>query len=77
VSEPYLPVERQAVALVAEGLAVAFNHNKAWWQRSRLPFEFVPLAREAVAVLLLLPRGRGLSNQILARPSAVERELTE
>lgn len=57
--------ERKAVVLVAEGLANVSNVNLRWWQRKRHPMDFIPIAREVVAILLLLPDGRDLCRRIL------------
>lgn len=57
--------ERMAVVLVAEGFTKAANRNLRWWQRKRHPMDAIPLAREAVAILLLIPEGRELSRRIL------------
>lgn len=61
---PLTPSER-AVVLVAEGLHRAHLVSKPWWAPRRPIMDFVPAAREAVAILLLLHEGRALSQEIL------------
>ena len=64
-----LPDDHRAVALVAAGLHRAFPPR---WFRRTSAMDFIPAAREAVAILLLLPEGRELSARILSTESSVD-----
>lgn len=58
-----LPAQHRIVALVAETLAK--YQERRWWQRRRSPFDFIPISREVVATLFLLPDGRRLVEEVL------------
>lgn len=59
-----LPARSQATVVVAEVLA---KRLKGRWKIAG-PMSAVPLAREAVGALLMLPQGRRLCREVLAHP---------
>jgi hypothetical protein len=58
-----LPPMHRTVALVAETLAKYQTPRR--WRRRRSPMDFIPISREVVATLFLLPDGRRLVKEVL------------
>ena len=59
-----MTADRQAVVLVAETMAKYARKRR--FRRQPTAFDFVPIAREVVATLFLLPNGQRLSAEALA-----------
>lgn len=59
-----LPPTHRLVVLVAETMAK--YQRVRWLRRRRSPMDFVPMAREIVATLFLLPEGQRLVADALA-----------
>lgn len=69
--KPYTP-EMRAVILVAE--TMARHVPKRRFRRRASPIGFVPIAREVVATLFLLPEGQALVAEIVASPTDGQNE---
>lgn len=61
--KPLTP-EMRAVVLVAQALAKYAPQRRL--RRRAHPYEFIPIAREVVATLLLLPEGQALVREVQA-----------
>ena len=66
VSAQQMTAEREAVVLVAETMAK--YQRPRLFRRRRSPMEFVPIAREVVATLFLLPKGQDIVRRIELLP---------